>query len=423
MFAKPLREIHFLPLLFASFVLMAGCDASGANDDNDSVAVEGRVTDDSGYSKSQASIEGATVTAVRVNPDGGRHRLSGETTTDAQGRFELNTDEAASNVLILRAEKESFATSALVYTKGRADVRSMPMTTESHAEADVYVEARKQAKKGATTIADVAAHVDADVAAEIAAEKTTAAKVAAAIRSSAEAEAEYIEDEEPDAEEDEAREQKREAFFTLQVQLAASSDASAQAEAIESFEAHLARAYMEAGASAEAQARASLAARSALVQMSSSVSSKARLALRKRAEVIAALATAHAVEAEFEAEGASQAEIDALVSARAALLAELRAADSESEIDAAHATYQSSVEAALSSELDVDVSIISAAQVGFGVARQTLNLALSTTSSAKAVATAYAAFYTSVHTSAMTSFDSNAKADLAATVLVLLSAQ
>ncbi|MGI9174050.1 MAG: hypothetical protein ACR2GR_01855, partial [Rhodothermales bacterium] len=338
MFARPTRKIHFLALLFASFVLTTGCDSSGANDDDDSVTVEGRATNDGGYSKSQASIEGATVTAVRVNPDGGRHGLSGEATTDAEGRFELNTDEAASKVLIVRAEKESFMSSALVYTEGRSSVKSMPMTTESHAEADVYVEARKQAKKGATTVADVAAHVDADVAAEIAAEKTTAAKVAAAVRASADAEAEYIEDEASDADKDEAREQKREAFFTLQVELAASSDASARTEAIEKLEAHLASAYMEAGASAEAQARASLAARSALVQMSGDVSSKARLALRKRAEVIAALATTHAVGAEFKAKGAAQTEIDALAAARAALLIRLRAASSESEINAAHAT-------------------------------------------------------------------------------------
>ena len=430
MSVKHISKLSLAALLVAAFALTTGCDSSGANEAEDGLTIEGRATDDSGYSKSRGRIEGAAVTAVSVEADGSRRNLSGKTTTDAEGHFRLETDAATPKVLILRAETESFATSALVYAEGRSSVHAMPMTAESHAEADVYVEARNQASyfeardqasRGAT-IADVAAFVDTQVAASIQAGQTTAEKVAAAVRSSVEAEVAYAKEASPDVHEDEAREQKLEAFFTLQAALAASSNTAAQVEATEAFEARLARAYVEAGASAEAQAKASLAARLVL----SPVGSDAGLALRKRAEVIAALATTHAVEAAFEAGGATQARIDAVAAAGATLLAELRAVTLEgyqSQVDAAHATYQSSVEAELSNELDVDASAISEAQASFSVAEQILTNMLSVTGSAKAITEAYSAFYTHAEASARRSFSGNAKASLAATVLVLLSAQ
>lgn len=427
MFFKRINQISLSALLLALFVLTTGCDSAGVDEEEPTeeptMSVEGRATDDSGYSKQMANIEGAVVTAASVAADGSQSALSGQATTDAQGNFRLETEKTSSNVLVLQAENANFSSKVIVYTAGRQSLRAMPMTAESRAEADVYVEARQQATMGATTVGDVAAYVSAQVASEIEAGQTTAADVAAAVRSSAEAEAKYAEENEPDVKVADARGQKRKAFVTLQADLAAASDASAQAAAVEAFEAHVARAYEEAGASSEAQAKASLAGRAALVQMSSGVSANARLALQKRAEVLAARAAANALEATFKAKGAADARLNALQAARAQLLTDLRAATTADEIATARASYQTSVESELAAEFDVDAATLTAAQTGLATAKQALSAAVDAAGSGEAVAKAYAAFYASAEASAKASFRANPNAELAATALVLLSAQ
>ena len=425
MFATHTSKLALFALLLASLVLTTGCDNAGANEEEEGLTVEGRATDSGGYSKSSSSIEGAVVTAASVNADGSQADLSASATTDAEGRFSLQVGDVASNVLLLQAEKLDFSSKALVYLRNgdRASVRAMPMTSESRAEADVYVQARQQSSTGAATVADVAAYVDARVAAEMEAEQTTSADVALAVRSAAEAEAAYVRERESSDRVADGRGQKRGAFAALQTELHTASGASAQAEAVEAFEEQMARAYAEAGASAEVQAEASLAGRAALVQTSANVSADARLALRRRAEVIAALATTNAVEARFKAEGATEAQMETLTQARAALLTALRAAASAEKLAEAHAAYRASVEAELGTAFDLSATALTAAQASLAATKQALSASLDTANSAATVAKAYTTFYAGAHASAKTNLDGNAKAEAAATVLVLLSAQ
>ncbi|HMB89505.1 MAG TPA: carboxypeptidase-like regulatory domain-containing protein, partial [Rhodothermales bacterium] len=107
-----------LPLVLALLVF-TGCDSDGLDANGDArVTIEGEVTDDSGFGKTAAAIEGAVVTAATVQSDGSLQSLSGEATTNAEGRFALDI-EAPSDLTVVIAEKGSFTSKVLVATESR----------------------------------------------------------------------------------------------------------------------------------------------------------------------------------------------------------------------------------------------------------------------------------------------------------------
>jgi len=421
---NPITRVPVSALLIAMMVFI-GCDSDNGAASERAFTFEGRVTDDAGFGK-RANVEGAVVTAANLEAGGSLTTLVGETTTDADGSFSLEVD-GATEVVVLKAEKETFASEVLVLHELEAGgtIRAMPMTVESEAEAAVYVESARNGSAGdELTAADVAAYVNARLAAEWKAGATTAAQIVAALEASAQAEAEYFEEaEDADVDSDELRQQELSSFLTLQAELNAASTASAQTEAMSAFEQALIAAYTDAGASLEAQAKARQTARAALVRFYSQASSAARFALRQQAEILASLATCRAIEAAFEAEGASQARLNLLAQARTNLIAALRAASSEGAMANAHATYEADVEAELMAELNISTAVLALVETALTTAKAALDASVAGAGSARAVATAYTTFYTTAETSAQTTLATTSNAELGAGVLALLSAQ
>ena len=403
-----------LALIITGTMVVAGCDSSTGVDGE--TTLQGRVTDDDGFGKTSADIEGAVVTASNVTA-GGTTDLSGEATTNAEGRFSLDVDGAADEV-VLTAQKASFRTRTMAYTAGRSTVNTMPMTTETHGEADVFVQVRGRSDAGDVMMSDVAVYVTEEVAADVRSDAEAAADVAATIAAEARTKKEFIRDDGDEDRIDEVEENENEAFLHLQADLSASASASAEAAAVEAFESALIEAYSDAGISIATQAKARQAARATVAVFSSGSSS---FHLRKRAELLAALATSQAIEASFRAESASSARLSALAQARSTLISSIRAAASSSAIAAAKANYAASVESELASETNVSANVLSSATTAMQIAKATLDVAVNTASSATAVATAHATFFTTAESAATTSIGSaTTKASLAATVLALL---
>ncbi len=387
----------------------------------ESVRVEGQVTDDAGYGKTMANVEGAVVTAAAVSADGSTRALDGSATTNAEGRFALDVETDA-DVMVLTAAKDAFTARVLVRRSGTATVRAMPMTTESTGEADVYV-AAKARDEDEVTEADVAVHVDADVAAELAAGTTTAAEVAAAIAMGVKAEERYARDE-GEANDEElrsAREQRRQSFLDLQAALYAATTASAEASAVQAFEEAVAEAYVAAGLSADVQAKARQAGKAALMKFAAGTSAKARFALRKRATLLVAQARARAIEAAFEASGAAQARINTLVSARTEMMARLRAALNEAALTEAEAEYAATVEAELAAELQVDTTLLNTAKTSLLNLKVALDNAIASAASADVIASAHATYFAEAETVASSTLSTSTKADLGGRVIALLS--
>lgn len=411
-----------LPLAVVA-LLVAGCDSTtGVEPDFDTVTIQGRVTDDAGYGKQMDNVEGAVVTAASIRANGSLTEHDVEATTDVDGRFDLEV-EPASDVLLLRASADNgFTSRALVYIDGDAVVRSMPLTTESTVEADVYLEARSEGHSNVRPAA-VAAYVNAAMAAEVQSGAAEAAEVAAAVAAAIDAQRSFLlgQDGINNATLNAQADAEAEAFSVLQTQLNGAANASVEAAAYGDFYDALVESYTEAGVDLAAQAKARAAAAAALSRSSAGVAADVRVELRRQAMRLAALATAHSVEARFEASGASGATIDALADARADYVAEIDAATSINALADAADAYSEAVTAQLAATAELTAAQIDAAYSTIGAAAAALQAALEVASSAGAVANAYITFDTAATSALAAHFDDHAQAELAAAIILLMS--
>jgi hypothetical protein len=426
---------------FGIALLILGLGLMGCDSGNDvgTVRLEGRVTDAQGYGKTegvskqetpllQTAIEGAVVTAARIQGNGTLQPLGGQAQTDATGAFSLNVAARSGDLLMLRAEKGSFRSAVLVYVHAGSGgtVRTMPMTAESKAEAEVYVAVRNQDDNdqedaGDASPALVAAYITASLAAELQAGGLTTAQLATSLQQIARAEAAFVSQAGVSTQAlTQARQRQLAAWTALQADLHAATSAQAESNAIANFEASFLEAYTEAGLSAEARAKLLQTARLAATRLMAAGSPTARFALRKQAEILSALATTAAIEGSFRAAGVAQSRIDSLVQARAALLASLHAAATTTAIEQARAEYAAVAEAALRATLNMSSQALANLKASLSAARNALQTALSLAGSATAVAEASLAFYGSAESTISNSLQGNARAGLAATVLALL---
>jgi hypothetical protein len=434
-------------LMLAAGLLLVGCD-SGGGMGAASVEMSGQVTDDQSSGnpstatnnlKTQtAGVEGAVVTATSVRTDGSTSALEGEATTEADGSFTVTaTGEGSRGLVRLNADGSStdFSSSALVLVNGRSSVQTQPVTAETNAEADVYVEAKAEGEANShvqgVTVADVALYVNDTTAADINAGATSAGEVASALAASVNAETSTNAEAESGASADALAQGKINAFAQLQSELATASSADARAQAVTSFENTMGTLYTEAGASAESQAESRQAGTSVMIEFSGSASSDAAFGLRKHAELLRAEATARAQEAILEAQGASDATISTLEDARATLKSDIRAATTVDAIVSAKSDYEAEVKAQMEATFDVSAATISSAESSIEGSVSTLFTTLSEISdllgsASETAVDAYGTFYSSAQADATASFssslDSEAEAEAAAEALVYLSA-
>ncbi|NND71072.1 MAG: hypothetical protein HKN43_05790 [Rhodothermales bacterium] len=408
--------------LFLIFSLTA-CDSS-SNESTD-LAVSGKVTDGDGYGKSlQAPIDGAIVTAATVGANGSLNALEGTTTTDVNGSYSLDLDTSA-DVFVTMAETSSYSGSALVArADGSSSVQASPINTETTGEVSVYQEMRASGEAG--SFVDVIAFVDKVVAADIAAEAGMAATFASAIAAGNEGEDEYMERDNidrRDEKEDDREEREHAALVALQSSLSAAASSSAEATALEAFEEALIDASIEAGFSAQSEARARQASQSSVKNLvaSGNLSAETEFSLNKRLAVMTALAVSKAVEASFEAAGASASRLAAIATAGEAWVSGTRSASVESEINSQHASYAASIDVELAAEINVASATIDAAKAATNTAKVALNASLAIAADAAAIADAHIAFYLAAEVAVSTALSSSSNATLGTDVIALLA--
>lgn len=449
-----LRRLTAFGVFFvlASGFLVAGCDSEDAMEETESTTISGEATDEgsSDGSSTQESIltsdskatpksgvEGAVVTGAAVEADGSTNPLDGEATTDANGEFTITVEgEGATGHVRLDAEGEGeYSSSTIAQVDGQSEIQSQPMTAETNAEADVYLEAKAEDEASShaegVTAADVAVYVDESTAADINGAQTSSSEVAAAIASSVEVERQSNADAEGGVGADALADAKVSAFGNLQSSLGTAGSADARAQAVTTFEDQMANLYVEAGGSEEAQAESRQASTSVMIEFSAGVSSDAELGLRRQAELLRAEATARAQEAIFEAQGASEETLDALVSARQNMKAEIRAASSVEAIVTAKQDYKTEVKSNMETTFEVSTATIDAAETEIEGSVSTLFSTLSDLTglldnTVTVALNAYDTYYSEAQASAKTSFEgemqSSADAEAAARALVYLSA-
>lgn len=400
---------------------VAACDSG--SDDSSSFRLNGTVTNDAGFGKAQAPIEGAVVTASTLNVNGSLNALEGEATTDANGSFALDLETSA-ELVVVEAASATYEGSASFIRELDKSSTKMAMNTETTGETEVLIESR--AHGSAASIVDIITYVDKTIAAEIVADTDIAAEVATAISAGKDGEDEYVERESIDRKaekEDDRDDRKKEALIAFQASLDAATSTSQEVAAIEAYERALVEAYVDAGFSAKTQARARQSAEASIAQFGSSpsLSADARFSLNKRFAVMKALAVSAAVEASFEAAGASATRLAAVADAGDAWVAETRSASSDVEINAGFASFSSTIEAELAAELGVGSTTIEAANTAISTARTAFDVAMSVAIDAAAVAEAHIDFYVAAEAAAETSLAGSSDAAFGAEVISTLS--
>lgn len=148
-----MRTLHFLALALPVLALTA-CNGEVVDPDDDpqgsadSATVEGRV-DDQGR---RAAVQGAVVTAYRIDADGSLIRIDDsatEVTTDASGSYSIDIqfDEGVDVMsdVVIRAESTTFGQAHTLVTGDVAvdsTVTAAAMDTETSLEAEIYIDAR-----------------------------------------------------------------------------------------------------------------------------------------------------------------------------------------------------------------------------------------------------------------------------------------
>jgi hypothetical protein len=450
---KMITSTNRITLTFVVTLLMiygAGCDSSvDSGNGGDAVTLSGRVAeheDPSGRSGEHSGgssvadmngVEGAVVTAVAVHADGSVSALDGQATTNAAGEFTFVAEgEGASDHVRVIAEADGgFEASAIVNVRGRSSVNIRPVTSASHAQARVFLAARAEAKgdthsEGATKT-DVSVMINSDVAADINSSAQSTANLGVAIANAVKAQSEFSSRTDANVDFSSVGSLKLEAYSRFATALSASTSSASRASAYANLEDDYVKIFSESGVDLVTQAKLHQTGSALMLQAGKKMSGNVETGIRKQADLVHAHATALAVEAIMEAEGASQARLDALASARAELVADIRTATSVEAVAEAKAEYRASAQAIIEAHYSISSAVTASAEsqieTSFTVLVQAIsNLSVFLGNAAEVTAQAFASFYASAETDAKVSFRnagmSEAEAEAAAQLTVLLYA-
>ena len=411
----------------ALVVLVSACDSSGSGGADGKVRVSGVVTDGTASKSDQlaakagesfSDVDDAAVSGSEVDDNGTVKPSNGETRSNEQGEYVLESD-ASSDFMLVTAVKGDVTTRVLVDARVSGTVRAASMTHETSAEADVFIESRRQGDETVTS-ADVAAFVTTDVAADIRTGVETAARVAVAIGNAEQARQTYA-TEHGSTNDDQTRREEEEAYREWQASLSGHVSASATASANARLESRTASSLTAGGTQARIQAQANETARAALIAFTANLGSRTRFALRRQAEISAALAASSSIESDLRA--TSSARADAAAAAGVRLRAALASASGEAAMTQAWSSFRSDIHGLVAAQLGIPIVTVSAAVTALATVEATLALALQSSTTVDAIVDAKADFYSQAESRLKTSFAANAQADLGARILAVVEAR
>lgn len=366
-------------------------------------------------------VEDADVHASEIDENGAVQPKEGETKTDNTGRYTLRT-EANANVVVVTASKVGFESKAIVAKANSASaVTAAEMNAETKAEADVYVEAKKQdSSSEPVNAADVVMHVDAELAADIHANTTSKAQVASAIRAAVESEHRYLVSAgaATQSQFNSSKTFKSNALIQYQASLATGGNASVSEDV---FVEAMSKSNLDAGISASANAEARQTASLTIAHLSSGMSARARLALRKKAALLAAVSTSAAAEAEFRAESSMSAQANAVANAGVSLRTAIKNATTDAQIGAAWSSFESSVVANISTSLALGSVLSATLNTAIQQEKASFRTSVDNTSSVDGFVTARANFKTTMESRIKSSLSASSEANVAAKVVALVA--
>lgn len=423
------NNVKYSILILCIAIVGFGCSTNSTDDDT--ATIKGSVQEQTSQQKlSNSNVEGAIVTAARVTADGSIEVIDGaETETNASGEFSLDVDiESAQNIIIMAEKGETTWTGYLsVHVENGGSYTLKPLSAESSAETDVFIQLVASGNADIVHKADVEALVTSQVAAEIKSNASAASRIATALKNAAEARAEYFRETlQSNAEStlEATFEALAEAQFQLEAELAASATAEQRAAAYEVFVNATANAYINAGLDASSSAKVLEMWSRVFVKSLTDVSSEIREQARMNASLVVATAIDLAVQAEAEASGMLESSREVILEAGLQLKSAIQAsAGVASEIKAAFEAYKDEVKTAMENDSSFEATVIIQIDAEINAsngAKSTFSTSIASVLDASIVFDVYQNYFSTVKTIVETSLTGNSEAETSAVTQIMI---
>ena len=436
--AKYSKSFTFLIILTAGLILISGCGKNNPTAPAGTPAtVEGRVNGNGGYqrmakSSAVSGIGGAMVLLAEIQVDGSLQTVSsGSITTDADGKFALETNLDGVKNLVVVASKDSEKWEAVVTSevKSGSVVYSQPLNDETTSETEIYLTAKAN---GDNIIGydEIAAYIDSAIAAQIKTDHSLIGSVEASIQTSVDAQQKaYIVGGINISSTDEAKIEaaKADAKASLDRNLYFSSDQTSIDAAFNAYNKDILNAYLNAGVSAVTLVKVLEISQCAFVNYvdHSAINLKAKFELNQNSAERKSELLNLAVQSEFSENAGSQDQLNGLINAGSRLISAVEEASDTAEINAAFNAYRSDLSDVLTVTLGLDPGTFSALQSIVTDLKSSLYTSIGTTSSADAIVAAYISFYSGVSNAVTGSVNSpdSSKAKLIADAFIMLNTE
>lgn len=427
-------------LFIAGAVIIASLFFTSCSDDNpaepmgSNAKVAGRISPSSGLQKASSSfaldgVQGATVILAQAQADGSLKTVSTQSIqTDASGRFLVETNLSGTGNLIVIAAKGTSELKAIVSAKVQSGttVYAPPLTEESTAEANIYLKLVGQGHSadfdgGELKLilnANVAAYLQQNPQAEIDFMSAFRVSGQAIIRASGNSHFGMT-----SSQLQAILQAKTEAEAGFDNSLYNSSDTEAEKDTCRNnYERSVLSAY--SGSSAYTYAELMRIGVTAFLNSTASMNSDLKLAIAKSLYARYAFVLNYAMQQQFQAAGASEAQLNTVASAGTSLSASIKGAMDLNEISQAFVQYRSKVKAQLQITLSAFAAVIETIDTvlnGTISAKSTFNASIAGTTSVDAIINAYVTLFTAVKTAAQTSLTgaSTAQVNAASQILIL----
>jgi hypothetical protein len=386
-----------------------------------------------GYSEySNVSIQGAVVTLAQVQADGSLKTVSKQNVqTDVNGKFVAETDLNGAKNLIVIAEQGAVKWKAIVSASVRNGftVYAPPLNEESSEEADLYIKVVGTGYSNEVSDSDIKAFLDQETAVKIRGNADSETKFINAVRAKAQAMFQASSNSYfgfSSAQIQAFTEAKAEAIAKLDEDAYMSGDSETEKEDnFKSYEGNVVSACASKNISATAYAELMRIGLSAFSNASASMEAQARLALSKSLYKRYAVVLGFAMNQQFQAAGASNAQINSMAAAGVTLYNSIKTASDVNQINDAFVQYHSAAKVQLQAALAAYATLLETLDLtvnASGGAKALLTASLNLGASVDLIINSYVNFYNSLKTSVQTALTGASAAQVSAASHVLILA-
>lgn len=429
----------FLAVIITTSFFLASCskDDNPMESGGGTAKVAGRISSSNGLPKALSktgsvettvSVQGAAVILAQVQADGSLKTVSTQTVqTDIAGKFVVETNLSGAANLVVVATQNAAEWRAIVSStvQNGSTVYAPPLCEESTTETNLYIKLVSQGRADNIDAADLKILLNAQAALQIKGNAQAETDFINALQAQSQATTQAAGNSYFGLSSSQIQAMmhaKAEAKAKLDVALYNSGDTEDEAENdINDYEESV---FTNSNVNASVYAELMRVGVTTFVNATTTMSANGRLAIAKCFSKRYAFVLNAAMKQQFQAAGATDAQVSAVASAGAVLYSSISSSSDLNSMADAFVQYHSSIKSQLKITLSsyastietVDTSINSTAS-----AKTILNASLSGTISLDAIVNAYVAFFNSVKSTTQVAFvgASSAQVNAASQILIL----